>query len=64
MSTRQIGSALGVSQKTADRDIRAAESNDSRERKVTASDGKTRTYEAKSMAGHDKSPGDDAGACW
>lgn len=48
MSTRQIGSALGVSQRTAANDIAASEQNCSDEpRKVQSSDGITRTYEAK-----------------
>ena len=44
MSTRQIGQALGTSFKTAARDI-ASVSNDTDEpRRVSSSDGKTRTY--------------------
>ena len=45
MSTRQIGNALGVSQRTAANDIAASEQNCSDEpRKVQSSDGITRTY--------------------
>ena len=48
MSTRQIGAALGVSQRTAANDIAASEQNCSDgPRQVQSSDGITRTYKTK-----------------
>lgn len=47
MSTRQIGSALGVSFKTAARDLESVSNDTDDPRRVQSSDGITRTYEAK-----------------
>lgn len=44
MSTRQIGSALGVSHPTVMKDMKSTGNNLPVERKVESSDGKTRTY--------------------
>lgn len=44
MSTRQIGNALGVSFKTAARDVESVSNDTDEPRKVQSSDGITRTY--------------------
>lgn len=44
MSTRQIGAALGVGKSTVDRDIATVPNGTDEPRRVSSSDGKTRTY--------------------